>query len=381
MKVCSLLLLFCMQSFCILGDVIFGSTDNIDKITALQQLNEYQKSLAKMLADNPLQNSFNVVGKTYSRDTIEKAILECSKRADRLSQELVANDRSPQTTLPRPEVPANPRQVTAAKQSRGIPDVEMAASVAPSGTSPSGIAARTADQTTPVKLTDVNSKPVRQLSAADVFTDPVVEEKNINYARVFAKAGQAAAAGALAVLVIGLMQWIVKKLKSGRSERMEQHPGMETENHRIYAGFGKRFVAALIDILVTTLLGALSGGFLGFIYSVVLQISYGSTGTMAGARIVGQIAGVVSGWLYFAFFESSSKQATLGKMALGIKVTDLNGKPIGFWTATVRHFGKILSTLILFIGFIMIVFTRQKQGLHDMMAGCLVVNKWSANGA
>jgi uncharacterized RDD family membrane protein YckC len=73
--------------------------------------------------------------------------------------------------------------------------------------------------------------------------------------------------------------------------------------------------------------------------------------------------------------ESSSKQATLGKMALGIIVTDLEGQRISFGKATGRHFSKIVSGIILYIGFIMVAFTEKKQGLHDMMAGCLVVVK------
>ncbi|MER3416968.1 MAG: hypothetical protein C4297_12250 [Gemmataceae bacterium] len=73
--------------------------------------------------------------------------------------------------------------------------------------------------------------------------------------------------------------------------------------------------------------------------------------------------------------ESSRTQATLGKMALGITVTDLEGNRIGFGKATGRFFGKIISALIFYIGFVMAAFTEKKQGLHDMMAGCLVVNK------
>ena len=81
----------------------------------------------------------------------------------------------------------------------------------------------------------------------------------------------------------------------------------------------------------------------------------------------------VAQWLYFALMESSSKQATLGKMALGIRVTDVNGNRIGFGRATGRHFAKILSGLILGIGFLMAAFTEKKQALHDMIAGTLVV--------
>ena len=80
-------------------------------------------------------------------------------------------------------------------------------------------------------------------------------------------------------------------------------------------------------------------------------------------------------WLYFALMESSTWQATLGKKALGLEVTDLEGKRIGFGRASGRFFGKILSALILWIGFIMAGFTERKQALHDMLAGTLVIRK------
>ena len=82
---------------------------------------------------------------------------------------------------------------------------------------------------------------------------------------------------------------------------------------------------------------------------------------------------ILCGWLYFALMESSANQATLGKMAIGIKVTDMSGRRIGFGQATGRYFGKILSSMILLIGYIMAAFTEKKQALHDMLAGCLVV--------
>jgi len=135
-----------------------------------------------------------------------------------------------------------------------------------------------------------------------------------------------------------------------------------------YAGFWKRFAAFFIDMLILVVLGGLAGGILGFLYGA-------STGTAEGAEFVGQIAGILAGWIYYAAFESSAKQATLGKMALSIKVTDMDGNRIGFGRATGRHFAKIISGIILLIGYLMVAFTQKKQGLHDMMAGCLVVNK------
>lgn len=129
-----------------------------------------------------------------------------------------------------------------------------------------------------------------------------------------------------------------------------------------YAGFWKRFAAAWIDSLITAAAGMIAGFILGLPY---------------GAE-AGPLAFVVSlsvGWIYFASFESSSKQATPGKMALGIKVADLDGARIGFGRASGRHLSKLVSTLIMFIGFLMVAFTKRKQGLHDIMAGCLVINK------
>jgi len=94
---------------------------------------------------------------------------------------------------------------------------------------------------------------------------------------------------------------------------------------------------------------------------------------MLAARLSTNGLSLVAGWLYFSLCESSSWQGTVGKKVLGLRVTDMNGHRIGFGKATGRYFGKILSGLILGVGFIMIAFSEQKQGLHDMLAGTLVV--------
>ena len=77
-------------------------------------------------------------------------------------------------------------------------------------------------------------------------------------------------------------------------------------------------------------------------------------------------------WLYSAVLESSTWQATVGKKAMSLVVTDSAGQRIGFGRATGRYFGKFISSLILGIGFLMVGWTRRKQGLHDMMASTLV---------
>ena len=87
---------------------------------------------------------------------------------------------------------------------------------------------------------------------------------------------------------------------------------------------------------------------------------------------IGAILTVGMSWLYFALLESSARGATLGKMALSMRVTDLEGRRISFMRATGRYFAKYLSGMILAIGYIMAAFTAKKQALHDMLAGTLV---------
>jgi uncharacterized RDD family membrane protein YckC len=85
-------------------------------------------------------------------------------------------------------------------------------------------------------------------------------------------------------------------------------------------------------------------------------------------------AGIVQ-WLYFALFESSSLQATPGKLLAGTKVTDMEGKRIGFGRATTRTLAKGLSALMCYVGYIMAAFTERRQALHDIIARTLVLKR------
>ena len=78
-------------------------------------------------------------------------------------------------------------------------------------------------------------------------------------------------------------------------------------------------------------------------------------------------------WLYIALMERSAKSATLGKMALGLMVLDTDGYPISFGQAAGRYFGKILSLLTCYAGFISVFFNEKKQGWHDSLANTVVV--------
>ena len=76
---------------------------------------------------------------------------------------------------------------------------------------------------------------------------------------------------------------------------------------------------------------------------------------------------------YFVLLESSRWQATLGKRVCRLRVTDEAGQRIGILRALGRYFGKFVSAFILGIGFLMVGWTRRKQGLHDIMADTLVM--------
>jgi len=114
---------------------------------------------------------------------------------------------------------------------------------------------------------------------------------------------------------------------------------------------------------------------IGFVVGYFCAATTGTVGPSQGWTFWGNMINMICGWLYLALSESSTKQATLGKMAMGIKVTDLHGDRISLGRASGRCLAKIVSTVIVLIGYLMIAFTRRKQGLHDIMAGCLVVNK------
>jgi uncharacterized RDD family membrane protein YckC len=153
-----------------------------------------------------------------------------------------------------------------------------------------------------------------------------------------------------------------------------------------YAGFWLRFVALVID-------GIIVGVAQSFIIVPILGV-FGfnlannlQDGDMSEAEAIGMVASImatmgttilISGilaMLYYVLMETSKYQATVGKIALGLKVTDLNGEKLDVTKSLIRNLSKIISGLILYIGYIMAGFTDKKQALHDMIASTLVVKR------
>lgn len=146
----------------------------------------------------------------------------------------------------------------------------------------------------------------------------------------------------------------------------------------IYAGFWRRFVAYMIDNLILSIPSVIIAMLFGI--GAVLSSGFDEDLITPSAIFALVLTAIWIGVLiyviqiiYYAAFESSKYQATPGKLALGVIVTDMDGGPISFGRALGRNVGKLLSGLLLNIGYIMVAFTRQKQALHDMLADCLVV--------
>ena len=150
----------------------------------------------------------------------------------------------------------------------------------------------------------------------------------------------------------------------------------------VYAGFLRRWAALFLDTfiigLVAQILAAVAGAVFAFSLFGGIEESSGmpSAGLIAFYLVFYLIYFALAG-MYYALMESSSNQATVGKLALGIKVTDREGRRLSFAHALGRWFSAALSHLTLWIGFLMAGFTDHKRALHDFVAGTLVVDKWA----
>jgi uncharacterized RDD family membrane protein YckC/Tfp pilus assembly major pilin PilA len=141
----------------------------------------------------------------------------------------------------------------------------------------------------------------------------------------------------------------------------------------VYGGFWMRTAAMLIDIVIIWVL----------VFAILMAVAFTHPlGNAEASRELGQRLYPMSmglifllPWLYFSLFESSAKQATPGKLALGLRVTDEVGGRIGLLRAFGRNLARYLSSVIFYIGYLMAGWTGRKQALHDLIASTFVVRK------
>ncbi|KMM75421.1 transporter [Xanthomonas sp. NCPPB 1128] len=148
----------------------------------------------------------------------------------------------------------------------------------------------------------------------------------------------------------------------------------------VQAGFWKRVAAYLIDaflvgIVANVIQFVVMLGFFG-ISGFGKQPDFATAAGIVMLLLLYLLPMAISA-LYYGLFHASTKQATLGKMAVGIKVVRTDGSRITVARGVGRYFGFMLSSLTLGIGLLMAAFTERKQALHDMLCDTLVVDKWA----
>lgn len=141
-----------------------------------------------------------------------------------------------------------------------------------------------------------------------------------------------------------------------------------------YAGFWRRFAAFVIDMVILAFANYEFLSYQSTSMSVIANLGYYNF-TYANYGLMIAVYSILISWVYFCGMESSPLQATPGKLAVGIYVTDLEGQRIGFGKATGRYFAKIISGLMVGIGFIMAGYTDKRQAFHDKITNCLVLGK------
>ncbi|MEG3193338.1 RDD family protein [Lysobacter sp. D1-1-M9] len=160
----------------------------------------------------------------------------------------------------------------------------------------------------------------------------------------------------------------------------------QDEHEVVYAGFWKRVAAYLLDALVMSLVAWVAQiVVLGLFFGISAAEVGDPQALLAGAGVAGLLVGmfvvpVALQAVYYAALHSSARQATLGKMAIGIKVVDESGGRISFLRGIGRFFAAFLSAMILGIGYLMAAFTDRKRALHDLLASTLVVDQWAYTG-
>lgn len=154
------------------------------------------------------------------------------------------------------------------------------------------------------------------------------------------------------------------------------------------ADSGKRLIAFIIDAIILSVVFFILFSILGAIGifgssaalsemdgDVSSAESAGLIAAMAGAGIAVQLLSIALQIGYFTIMESSERQATIGKSAMGLIVADENGNRLDTQKALARNISRILSGMICLIGYFMAFFTANKQALHDIIAKTNVYTK------
>jgi uncharacterized RDD family membrane protein YckC len=142
------------------------------------------------------------------------------------------------------------------------------------------------------------------------------------------------------------------------------------------AEFLPRVGAALLDGLFVGLIGCIPNVIVfGILFAANANNPENADAVGALANICSGIIGLVVGAIYYVTLDSSAKQGTWGKQIVGLKVADLEGRRLSVGRAIGRYFAHYLTYCTCSIGFLLPLFTKNRQTLHDLISGCIVINK------
>ena len=127
------------------------------------------------------------------------------------------------------------------------------------------------------------------------------------------------------------------------------------------AGFWQRVAAVLLDGIIV--------GIVGFVLVII-----GAVADSGALLAIGYLIWIVGFAVYEIYFHGSPSGQTIGKRALGIRVVDFaTGGPIGYGRSTIRWLGRIVSGIFCYLGFLWMLWDKEKQTWHDKMANDVVV--------
>ncbi|MBU2603316.1 MAG: RDD family protein [Actinobacteria bacterium] len=146
-----------------------------------------------------------------------------------------------------------------------------------------------------------------------------------------------------------------------------------------YAGFWRRFVAAVIDGLIVAPLWILLSGLYEFASAMTLERMVFSPDGVGLVRTLNVLS--AGRWLlfalvvfgYFVLAEASSRGASLGKRLMRLRVARHDHGRTGIGRSMARTAFKAISAAPMMIGFLLAGWNSQKRALHDFMSGCVVV--------
>lgn len=144
-----------------------------------------------------------------------------------------------------------------------------------------------------------------------------------------------------------------------------------TEGEYDFAGFGIRFAGTFID------------GLIMYAYGIVLNLAFGlgvmgqdtNEGFSSGMMVIYMVLSYAVPFAYAVLMLGGKTQATLGMMAVKIRIITVEGEDCSYLRAVGRYFAAFISAMILGIGYLMVLWDKNRQTLHDKICNTYVIKK------